>query len=55
MLGLIFFVTIFVMSMGAASAANWTVNPGSSIQNAINNASTNDTILIKDNNGTAYT
>jgi parallel beta-helix repeat protein len=41
--------------MGAVSAANWTVNPGSSIQSAINNASTNDTILVKDNNGTAYT
>ncbi|MEN4018405.1 MAG: NosD domain-containing protein, partial [Methanobacterium sp.] len=50
----IFFV-IFVMFMGTVSAANWTVNPGNSIQAAVNNASSNDTIIVNDDNGTDYT
>mgnify|MGYP005837940291 CR=1 FL=1 len=41
--------------MGTVSAANWTVNPGDSIQSIINNASSNDTIIVNDNNGSAYT
>lgn len=52
------FVCFFVMLIiftGAVSAANWTVNPGDSIQSVIDNASANDTILVNDNNGSAYT
>lgn len=43
------------LSIGTASAANWTVNPGSSIQSVINNASCNDTVIVNDNNGSDYT
>jgi len=31
---------------GAVSAADWTVNPGGSIQSAIDTASDNDTITV---------
>lgn len=50
---LILFVMILV-SIGSVTASNWTVNPGGSIQSAINNASVNDTIIVSDNNGTTY-
>lgn len=43
-----------MLFMGAVSAADWTVNPGGSIQSAINNSSANDTIIVNDNNGAAY-
>jgi len=52
---LISFFALFAMFTGAVSAANLTVNPGDNIQSVINNASDNDTIIINDNNGTAYT
>jgi hypothetical protein len=46
-----------VLFSGVVSAANvnWTVNPGDSIQAAVNNASSGDIILVNDNNGSAYT
>lgn len=46
---------IFISMMGTISAANWTVNPGDSIQSIINNASSNDTIIVNDNYGSGYT
>jgi len=46
---------IFISMMGTISAANWTVNPGDSIQSVINNASSNDTIIVNDNYGSGYT
>jgi len=54
-LSIIGILVICTLFMGAVSAADWTVNPGDSIQSAINNASNNDTIIVNDNNGTAYT
>lgn len=51
----IIFLAVLAISNGAVSAGNWTVNPGDSIQSAVNNASANDTIIVNDNNGTAYT
>jgi len=48
------FLVLILMS-SAVSAANYTVNPGGSIQAAVNNASNDDTILVKANNGTAHT
>nr|WP_245248299.1 right-handed parallel beta-helix repeat-containing protein [Methanobacterium petrolearium] len=52
-LGVIFLFSVF----GSVSAANvnWTVNPGSSIQAAVNNASNGDIIIVNDANGSAYT
>jgi predicted outer membrane repeat protein len=49
------FFAILLMLNGAVSAANVTVNPGDSIQSAIDNAYDNDTIIVNDNNGSAYT
>ena len=46
---------MLISIMGTVSAANYTVNPGDSIQSAIDNASSNDTIIVNDNNGSAYT
>jgi len=46
---------ILISITGTVSAANLTVNPGDSIQSVINNASSNDTIIVNDNNGSAYT
>ena len=51
---IIFFVILTVFT-GTVSAANWTVNPGDSIQAVINNASDNDMITINDNNGSDHT
>ncbi|NYB52466.1 MAG: right-handed parallel beta-helix repeat-containing protein [Methanobacteriaceae archaeon] len=48
-----FFVLISIS--GTVSAANLTVNPGGSIQAAVNNASSGDIITVNDNNGSAYT
>ncbi|BDZ72111.1 right-handed parallel beta-helix repeat-containing protein [Methanobacterium petrolearium] len=51
-------VSIFLMIIsfnGTVSAANLTVNPGSSIQAAVNNASNGDIIIVNDDNGSAYT
>ena len=50
----LFFFVVLVMFMGVVSAFNWTVNPGDSIQGVIDNASSNDTILVS-GNGSAYT
>lgn len=46
---------ILISINGTVSAANLTVNPGDSIQSVINNASSNDTIIVNDNNGSVYT
>lgn len=46
---------ILISITGTVSAANLTVNPGDSIQSVINNASSNDTIIVNDNNGSGYT
>ena len=54
-LALTTFFAVFLMFSGAVSAANVTINPGDSIQSAIDNASDNDTIIVNDNNGSAYT
>ncbi|MEL7671183.1 right-handed parallel beta-helix repeat-containing protein [Methanobacterium sp.] len=54
----IILISMFLMLIsitGTVSAANHTVNPGNSIQSVINNASSNDTIIVNDNNGSAYT
>jgi len=40
-------LVIFVLIMGNVLAATITVNPGDSIQNAINFASNGDTVLVK--------
>lgn len=47
-------VFAFFMFTGVVSAANWTVNPGDSIQAVVNNAAVNDTIVVNDN-GSSYT
>jgi len=55
-LGMIVFILAFILIFcQTVSAANLTVNPGDSIQSAIDNASDNDTITVNDNNGSAYT
>ncbi len=48
-------LAIIVVFSGTVSAGNWTVNPGESIQAAVNSASSNDTIFVNDNNGSNYT
>lgn len=51
-------VSIFLMIIsfnGTVSAANLTVNPGSSIQAAVNNASNGDIIIVNDDNGSTCT
>jgi len=49
------FLFLMIYLSETVSAANLTVNPGDSIQTAVNNASTGDTIIVNDNNGSAYT
>ena len=49
------FLAIFAMFTGTVSAANWTVNPGDNIQSTVDQASSTDTIIVNDDNGTAYT
>jgi parallel beta-helix repeat protein len=44
-----------MVSINSISAANVTVNPGNSIQSAVNNANAGDTVIINDNNKQAYT
>gem|GEM_PF-6691696 len=39
------------LSIGTVSATNWTVNLGDSIQGVIDNASSNDMVIVNDNNG----
>lgn len=46
---------VFSLCTGVVSAADWTVNPGDSIQAAVNGAGDNDTVVVCDDNGTAYT
>ncbi|PKL73867.1 MAG: hypothetical protein CVV29_01255, partial [Methanobacteriales archaeon HGW-Methanobacteriales-2] len=55
---IILFLTSFIIFfsfLGCVSAANLTVNPGNSIQAAVNNASAGDLIVVNDNNGSSYT
>jgi parallel beta-helix repeat protein len=47
------FLALFLC--GAASAAEWNVTPGDSIQTTIDGANDNDTINVHDDNGTPYT
>jgi parallel beta-helix repeat protein len=49
------FLFLCIFSINAISATNVTVNPGSSIQSAVNNANSGDTIIVNDNNKQAYT
>ena len=51
----IIFLAVLAIFTGAVAAADWNVSVGSSIQSVVNNASENDTIIVNDNNGTAYT
>ena len=44
-----------MISVSSSSAASVTVNPGSSIQNAVNQANSGDTIIINDNKKQPYT
>jgi len=44
-----------MITVNSISAANVSVNPGSSIQNAVNNANSGDTIIVNDNNKKPYT
>ncbi|MCZ3365636.1 MULTISPECIES: NosD domain-containing protein [Methanobacterium] len=53
--GVFLILVLCFLSVGTVSAANLTVNPGGSIQSVIDNASSNDTITVNDNNGSAYT
>lgn len=53
--GVFLILVLCFLSVGTVSAANLTVNPGGSIQSVINAASSNDTIIVNDNNGSAYT
>jgi len=41
-------LTILLLSTGSALAADYTVNPGESIQDAIDGANANDTIILSD-------
>jgi len=49
------FLFLCMITINSISAANVTVNPGSSIQNAVNKANSGDTIIVNDNNKNAYT
>ncbi|MCC7559176.1 MAG: hypothetical protein KO318_01900 [Methanobacterium sp.] len=51
----IIFLAVLAIFTGAVAAADWNVSVGSSIQSVVDNASENDTIIVNDNNGTAYT
>jgi len=53
--GVFLILVLCFLSVGTVSAANLTVNPGGSIQSVIDNASSNDTITVNDNNGHVYT
>ena len=50
-----FFIGICFFSLQSTSAANITVNPGQSIQSAVNHASSGDTIIVNDNHNQSYT
>lgn len=55
----IFFYTLFIgicfFSLQSTNAATITVNPGQSIQSAVNHASSGDTIIVNDNKNQSYT
>ncbi|NYB51974.1 MAG: right-handed parallel beta-helix repeat-containing protein [Methanobacteriaceae archaeon] len=46
---------VLTLSLGTVSAANIDVNPGDSIQSAVDSAVDGDTIIVHDNAGSAYT
>ena len=48
-------LSMCIVSLQTISSANITVYPGSSIRNAVNQASNGDNITVYDNNGTPYT
>ncbi len=50
-----FFIGICLFSLQSTNAATITVNPGQSIQSAVNQASNGDTIIVNDNNNQSYT
>jgi len=48
-------ITLFLLfTVSSVSAANWTVNPGDSIQSVVNGAAANDNITVNDDNGNPY-
>lgn len=49
------FLFLCLITINSISAVNVTVNPGSSIQNAVDNANSGDTIIVNDNNKQPYT
>jgi len=49
------FVSLCFVSINSIDAATVTVNPGSSIQSAVNNANAGDTVVVNDNKKQAYT
>lgn len=49
------FLCLCIASINSLSAANVTVNPGSSIQNAVNEANSGDTIIVNSNKKQPYT
>ncbi len=49
------FMCLCMISINSIDAANITVNPGGSIQNAVNHANSGDNIIINDNNKQPYT
>ncbi|MFA0834610.1 MAG: hypothetical protein ACC609_11450, partial [Methanobacterium formicicum] len=48
-------VLLTIISLGAASATDWNVTPGESIQDTLNIVNDNDTVIVKDNGGTGAT
>lgn len=51
----IFIIVMFIFSVQSVSSANISVNPGDSIQSAVNGASNGDTVVVYGNNKTTYT
>lgn len=50
-----FLIGLCLISLQSINATTITVNPGHSIQNAVNHASNGDTIIVKDKNKNPYT
>ncbi|BDZ68575.1 NosD domain-containing protein [Methanobacterium ferruginis] len=51
----ILFLVVLLFFCGAVSAAEWNVSVGDSIQSVVDSASSGDSIIVNDNNGSAYT
>ncbi|HII84296.1 MAG TPA: DUF11 domain-containing protein [Methanobacterium subterraneum] len=48
-------VLLTITSLGVASAADWNVTPGESIQDTLNIVNDHDTVVVKDNGGSGAT